>query len=44
MRLEIIAWMLIGAMIQGIIAAYIERDTFIIDGGYSVYKCREITK
>lgn len=41
---EIIIWVSVGVMIASILNAYYERDSFIIDGGYSVYKCREITK
>lgn len=41
---EIIGWILTGMMIQSIVTGYIERNTFLIHGGFSVYKCREITK
>lgn len=40
---EIILWVAVGVMIA-LIQTYYERNSFIIDGGYSIYKCREITK
>ncbi len=47
MRLSIFVlclWLITGITINIAFNAYVERNSFTIDGGKSVYRCREITK